>query len=603
MKTKDEYEQLSGEEQLEYITEILGIKNGKVGGKVRATAKSTGGEILFVVPYDFQGNPVRLFRDLPDGIPARVSSEKNSILQNDYVQGDLGIHMRFRKEEVQLFNVKKMQSFEELKKGLFDSLKEIWQREGFVFGEKEIAKFDGEMKFGEWVSEEVAYKLKANYENFIREKMEEQEKELHALQEGIHRLEVRRQEAQEALTYLEKENKEAKKEYQHYIDLGIFSEKKEKPDEREMYHYATYGQLAKDVWSYLWKEKNLYYEKSTVEQFLNALRTRQLILLWGRPGTGKTSLPRGVAEALGATCVRVQVQSNWTDNQDLLGFYNIVDKRYISTQFLDALVEAREDSERLYLILLDEMNLSNVEYYFSEMLNVFTWEEDKAYTLHLYSRKLWENAQKEQKELEAQQKDFSHLVDILADMADYPPKFSIPNNVRFVGTLNADATTKTISPKVIDRSALIELETISKETKRREKEALPDTVALNGKLQVPACRFEVQKLPPQEVNPIKPILEEIRELLKEAGLSVSNRLDSYADQWLGWEDNRVTVDEIVLEKILPILDMEYTGKKKEALKRLKDEILEKHDCKKSLAKLKAMEEQVKDDNRIRYWEN
>ncbi len=603
--TRKMYGTLSCEERREYVTNMLGLQNEnqKVGGKVRQKSK----ERLSIIPYHLKGEPVQIFKNSRFGsdgwdleIPAPIESKEDNIAEGDYVQGYLiiGTNQKSKKPELRFSKVKKMESFEELKRDLFDALKERWQEEwqrnGFTFDE-EIDEFDGKKKFGEWLSKEAAYKLQLSYENFIQEKMDEQKQKLNALQKE----EARMKKAMEPL-------KSQLEEIRQYQRLGILREEPNQPNEAECYDYHGYSQLTDEVWSYLWKRKHLYYEKSTVRCFMNALRTQQLIILWGKPGTGKTSLPRGIAEALGAKCVRVQVQSNWTDNQDLLGFYNIVEKRYVPTQFLEALVEAGKNPNRLYLILLDEMNLSNVEYYFSEMLNVFTWDE--AYTLHLYPRKNLEDLKREREFLEAQKKNVSHLDSRLQELRnDYTPDFEIPPNVRFVGTLNADATTKDISPKVIDRSAIIELEAISGETKRRKEEALPalpkEAPALDGERQVLARQFEIRKLPPQEDNPVRPILEKIRECLKEAGLSVSNRLDVYADQWFGWEDSEVTADEIVLEKILPILDMQYDGKKEKTLKKLEGEILKKHGFEKSLKKLQAMEEQAKSDKWIRYWEN
>lgn len=172
--------------------------------------------------------------------------------------------------------------------------------------------------------------------------MREQEKKLYGLKDESARLrrqndelknEVQKQ--QDELNLRKERIIEAEKDYRHYLELGIISEKKEQTDDREHYAYSTYTRLTEDVWGYLWEKKGLYYERLTVTHFMNALRTQQLILLWGRPGTGKTSMPLAAAEALGAECKRIQVQSNWTENQDLLGYYNIVDKRYVPTQFLD----------------------------------------------------------------------------------------------------------------------------------------------------------------------------------------------------------------------------------------------------------------------------
>lgn len=594
MITTDVYRGLSYEEQLEYVTAVLGGKSEKVGGKVRAMGEPRNGELaLFVIPYNSQGEPVRLFSDRPDGIPAYVDAERNTIDKNDYVRGVLGNGGKYR--GLRILNIQKMESFEELKKELFDALeerwREEWQREGFVFDEEkiEIAEFDGKMRFGEWLSEEAAYKLQLGYENFIREKMDAQQQKLDALQTE----EARMKKAMEPL-------KSQLEEIRRYQSLGILKEEPNQPDEAECYDYRGYGQLIDEAWGYLWEQKHLYYEKSTVRCFMNALRTQQLIILWGRPGTGKTSLPRGIAEALGAECVRVQVQSNWTDNQDLLGFYNIVEKRYVPTQFLEALVRARNNPNRLYLILLDEMNLSNVEYYFSEMLNVFTWDE--AYTLHLYPKKNLEDLKREREK--AQEKDISLLDFKLQEMMnDYTPDFAIPPNVRFVGTLNADATTKPISPKVIDRSCLIELQARAWEN---PEEPLPDRTPLYKKKVSAEC-FAVQSLTPPRENPIKPRLAQIREIFKVADLSVSNRIDAYADQWFGREEDCVQPDEIVLEKILPLIDLEYTKEDKEnkkMIERLKSEVLEQEPrCEKSLEKLERMEAQATKTDRIQYWEN
>lgn len=593
---KDDYEQLSYEDQFAYLTEMLDIVDGKIYGKVIGEARNSA--VVFVRPYNLHGKSKEIFLDSKEGWGILTRQRNHQDLsKGDYVCGQI---VRGERGPY-IANAERMESFESFREKLADLLKKRWQREGFQFGADEIARFEGETAFAQWAADKVEAMLEDKYETFIQDKMKGQEEMLHDLENEVERLKEGQLKGQEALDKLRDKEKEARERLQHYKDIGIILEDEEPKTYRQEYDYGTYGRLVDEVWAYLWKKKNLYYEEATVRHFMNALRTQQLTILWGKPGTGKTSLPRGVADALGAECIRVQVQSNWTDNQDLLGFYNIVEKRYVPTQFMDALVEAKKHEHQLYIILLDEMNLSNVEYYFSEMLNVFTW--DKPYTFHLYSEKQVENAQKTLQILEEQGKDLTGIKDILEDMQLYPPRFTIPANVRFVGTLNTDATTKTISPKVIDRSCIIELQAISREKRENEQKKLPEDTALDGEsLTVGADKFKVEKGDGSEDGKLWQMVDQIREIMEETHLYVSNRIDSYIGQWLGWEDNCVDADEIVLEKILPIIDLEDNETNKKMIGRLK-EILKEYGCERSLSKLETMERRIKARNRIMYWEN
>lgn len=193
-------------------------------------------------------------------------------------------------------------------------------------------------------------------------------------------------------------------------------------------------------------------------QFLLGLNTNQLIILHGAPGMGKTSFVSNIARALGFEYKIIPVRPNWIDNQDLTGYFNPVERRYYSTPFLDALCEAKENPEKHYLICLDEMNLAHVEYYFSDVLSSMESGEG----IPLYAEKDQENALKRQEAILASNDE--NTVDWLDAKTDqenlknlYTPEFKIPQNVTFVGTLNMDATTNDLSPKVIDRSCIIKV--------------------------------------------------------------------------------------------------------------------------------------------------
>ena len=140
------------------------------------------------------------------------------------------------------------------------------------------------------------------------------------------------------------------------------------------------------------EDKKLYYSEEILEQFYAGLCTNQLIVLSGQPGTGKTSLVEGFCNAISAKLTIISVQPNWTDNQDLLGFFNPIEGTYISTTFLDAIIEAENNPEQLHIICLDEMNLAHVEYYFSEFLSKLQSEDKK---ITLYSEYLYNEARSE----------------------------------------------------------------------------------------------------------------------------------------------------------------------------------------------------------------
>ena len=232
-------------------------------------------------------------------------------------------------------------------------------------------------------------------------------------------------------------------------------------------------------------EYRLDYSEEILRDIYLGLETEQLLLLVGKPGTGKTSLVRYLAKSLGFTdAAIIPVQSGWSDKSDLIGYYNPLEKTYSSTPFLDKLLEfcqaAKQHPEKLYFICLDEMNLAHVEHYFAEFLSVLQERDSSKRILRLYSgtlrmdmaRELRVNAflnedgyptvtfdkDKLNESSVSEKKYYLELCRQASMFIRYPDKLAIPRNVKFFGTLNQDETTLDLSPKVLDRAYVIHLE-------------------------------------------------------------------------------------------------------------------------------------------------
>ncbi len=181
---------------------------------------------------------------------------------------------------------------------------------------------------------------------------------------------------------------------------------------------------------------HLFYTPESIATFLAGLGATKLTILQGMSGTGKTSLPKIVSEALSSVCDIVEVESSWRDKNELLGYYNEFNKVYTPKKFTQALYRARLNSDTITFIVLDEMNLSRIEYYFSDFLSLMENEPDKR-ELKLLNTPLARI--KDGKIIE-----YSGLVDCHT--------LTIPSNVWFVGTANRDESTYDISDKVYDRA-------------------------------------------------------------------------------------------------------------------------------------------------------
>jgi energy-coupling factor transporter ATP-binding protein EcfA2 len=130
--------------------------------------------------------------------------------------------------------------------------------------------------------------------------------------------------------------------------------------------------------------KDIIYPRYILEDFFALIQTNDLIVLAGESGSGKTNLVKSFADAIGGKSFIIPVKPNWTSSEDLLGYYNPLEKKYLSTPFLDALLEAKNNPEIPYFICLDEMNLARVEYYFADFLSLLE-ERDEQPEIKLYS--------------------------------------------------------------------------------------------------------------------------------------------------------------------------------------------------------------------------
>lgn len=223
--------------------------------------------------------------------------------------------------------------------------------------------------------------------------------------------------------------------------------------------------LIDHIHSYI-SSKGFYYSKENVINLFLALKTKPFVILSGISGTGKTQIVRYFAESLGATkengrFTMIPVRPDWSDGSDLLGYTNLKGK-FQPGPLTRVLREASrpENRNKPFFVLLDEMNLARVEYYFSDFLSIMEsrdWKGDRIVTDSIELDKGLEE------------------------------RVTMPDNVYIIGTVNMDETTHPFSQKVLDRANTIEFNEVKldhfeflEEEKQFPRPALVSNAVLRG---------------------------------------------------------------------------------------------------------------------------
>lgn len=179
---------------------------------------------------------------------------------------------------------------------------------------------------------------------------------------------------------------------------------------------------------------HLYYDINMIRYFVASMGTARIIILQGISGTGKTSLAYAFGKFVSKDTSLVPVQPAWRERTELYGYYNEFTKKYTETEFLRAVYEANYYREP-HLVILDEMNIARVEYYFAEMLSILEMPRKEDWKVDIVSA-TWDN-------------DPCLIKDGVVQ---------IPDNVWFVGTINNDDSTFAVADKVYDRAIPIDLD-------------------------------------------------------------------------------------------------------------------------------------------------
>lgn len=192
----------------------------------------------------------------------------------------------------------------------------------------------------------------------------------------------------------------------------------------------------------------LYYDESLLRVFISGLACSRLIILQGISGTGKTSLAYAWGKFVKKDACIASVEPSWRDRTEFLGYFNEFTKKFNETDVLAELYVAGFDDD-IHTIILDEMNIARVEYYFAEMLSI----------LEMPSRDEW-------------------IIELVPNSWPEDPKrvingkLKLPENLWYIGTINNDDSTFMVTDKVYDRAMPIDINTRIEPFKTREQEAM-----------------------------------------------------------------------------------------------------------------------------------
>lgn len=189
------------------------------------------------------------------------------------------------------------------------------------------------------------------------------------------------------------------------------------------------------------ENRGLYYRYEDIVNLQISIKTNLITIISGMTGTGKSQIAWAYAKMIDASqenenLIFIPISPTYMEPDDILGYYNPNNGLYIPTEtgLVDFLVKAEKNMSKQYLIIFDEMNLAQVEYWFAPFISLLEADEENRY-LQLYSKN--NRCINEEK---------------------YPYRIKIGNNIRIVGTINLDETIKEFSDRLLDRANIIQLE-------------------------------------------------------------------------------------------------------------------------------------------------
>ena len=316
--------------------------------------------------------------------------------------------------------------------------------------------------------------------------------------------------------------------------------------------YLDQQSIIDHVSSYI-QSKGFFYEKNDLVNFFLSLKTKPFVILSGISGTGKTKIVQWFAESLGATeengqFTLIPVRPDWSDSSDLLGYVNLQGE-FQERPLIKVLENADANPNRPYFVVLDEMNLARVEYYFSDFLSVIEsrkWKDGKIVTSPVIPESITNK----------------HI--------------TIPSNVYIIGTVNMDETTHPLSKKVLDRANTIEFNTVNldyfnflMDVEEKEAEIVSDSSLATKYLHLKECFKENEDL----VRNISNILIEVNKTLETVGAQVGYRIRDEICFYMAYNEQGklLSFDEAldyqIYQKILPRL-AGSDGRTEEVLKQL-----------------------------------
>ncbi len=196
----------------------------------------------------------------------------------------------------------------------------------------------------------------------------------------------------------------------------------------------TLVELCRDFRNFACSRMGLYYDEKIIRLFFAGFASTKLILLQGISGTGKTSLPYALGKFFENDSTIVSVQPSWRDRTELFGYFNEFSKKFNETDVLRRIYESSYNDD-INILILDELNIARIEYYFAEMLSIMEMPDPNEWKIELVPSS-WENDPVNLRE----------------------GKLLIPQNTWYVGTANNDDSTFSISDKVYDRAFTINID-------------------------------------------------------------------------------------------------------------------------------------------------